>query len=103
MILIDFFGIAIEPAAFSAFMSKIFRPLILRKCVITKLDNFFMQNMKTAPDESQFCLTRVKFLGHLTGGNTITPIKSRLGAIMKLQPRSNKKNPWISWNAKFLK
>ena len=30
-----FYGISIGPAAFSAFMSKIFRPLILKKNVIT--------------------------------------------------------------------
>ena len=27
-----FYGISIEPAAFSAFMSKIVKPLILKKC-----------------------------------------------------------------------
>ena len=43
-----FYGISIEPAAFSAFMSKIFRPLkiflILKKNAITYLDNVFMQS-----------------------------------------------------------
>ena len=34
-----FYGISIGPAAFSAFMSKIFRPLILMKNAITYLDN----------------------------------------------------------------
>ena len=39
-----FYGISIEPAAFSAFMSKIFRPLILKKNAITYLDDVFMQS-----------------------------------------------------------
>ena len=34
-----FYGISIGPAAFSAFMSKIFRPLILKKNAITYLDD----------------------------------------------------------------
>ena len=80
-----FYGISIGPAAFSAFMSKIFRPLILKKNAITHLDDVFMQsqtkeqfftileqyhkflqnkNLKTVPDKSHFFLTRVKFLGH---------------------------------------
>ena len=66
-------------------MSKIFRPLILKKNAITYLDDVFMQsqtkgemftvsehyhkilqneNLKAAPDKSHFVLTRVKFLGH---------------------------------------
>ena len=70
-----FYGISIGPAAFSAFMSKIFRPLILKKHAITYLDEVFMQsqtkdemfiileqyhqilkkeNMKAAPDKSHF-------------------------------------------------
>ena len=39
-----FYGISIGPAAFSAFMSKIFRPLILSKNAITYLDDIFMQS-----------------------------------------------------------
>ena len=39
-----FYGISIGPAAFSAIMSKIFRPLILDKNVITNLDDIFMQS-----------------------------------------------------------
>ena len=38
-----FYGISIGPAAFSAFMSKIFRLLSLSKNVITNLDNVFTQ------------------------------------------------------------
>ena len=107
-----FYGISIGPAAFSAFMSEIFRPLILNKNAITYLDDVFMQsqtkdemfnvlekyhqillhkNIKAAPDESHFFLTRVKFLGHIIERNTITPLKSRIEAIQKLQPPSNKK------------
>ena len=80
-----FYGTSIGPAAFSAFMSKTFRPLILKKNAITYLDDVFMQsqtkeemftalekyhqillhkNMKAAPDKSHFFLTCVKFLGH---------------------------------------
>ena len=107
-----FYGISIGPAAFSAFMSKIFRPLILNKKAITYLDDVFMQsqtkdemftvleknrqillqeNMKAAPDKSHFFLIREKFLGHIIERNTITPLKSRIDAIQKLQPPSNKK------------
>ena len=39
-----FYGIFIGPAAFSAFMCKIFRPLILNKKAITYLDDVFMQS-----------------------------------------------------------
>ena len=99
-----FYGISIVPAAFSAFMSKIFRPLILKKNAITYLDDVFMQsqtkeemltvsehyhkilqneNLKAAPDKSHFFLTRVKFLGHNIERNTITPLKSRIDAIQK--------------------
>ena len=40
--------------------------------------------MKAAPDKSQF-------LGHIIEKNTLTPLKSRIDAIQKLQPPSNKK------------
>ena len=107
-----FYGISMGPAAFSAFMSKIFRPLILSKNAITYLDHVFMQsqtkdemfivlekchqvlqneNMKAAPDKSHFFLTRVKFRGHIMEKDTITPLKSRIDAIQKLQPSTNKK------------
>ena len=70
-----FYGISIGPAAFSNFMSKIFRQFILSKNAITYLDDVFMQsktkdemfivlekyhqilqnkNMKAAPDKSHF-------------------------------------------------
>ena len=49
------------------------------------------ENMKAAPDKSHFFLTRVKFLGHIIERNTITPSKSRIPAIQKLQPPTNKK------------
>ena len=47
--------------------------------------------MKAAPDKSHFVLTRVKFLGHNFERNTITPLKSHIEAIQKLQPPTNKK------------
>ena len=107
-----FYGISIGPAAFSDFMSKIFRPLILKKLVITYLDDVFMQsqtkdemfiileqyhqilkneNMKAAPDKSHFFIIRVKIFGHIIENNTITPLKSRIHAIQKLQPPTNEK------------
>ena len=46
--------------------------------------------MKAAPDKSHFFLIRLKFLGHIIGGNTITPLKYRIDAIFKLQPPSYK-------------
>ena len=47
--------------------------------------------MKAAPDKSPFVLTRVKFLGHIIERNSITPLKSRIDAIQKFQPPTNKK------------
>ena len=47
--------------------------------------------MRTTPEKSRFFLTRVKFLGHIKETNTITPIKSRIDAIDKLQLSSTKK------------
>ena len=106
-----FYGISIGPAAFSAFMSKVFRPLILKKNAVTYLDEIFMQSqtedkmfkvlekydqilqnkkMKAAPDKSYFFLPRVKVFGHIIAKNTITPMKSQKDAIQKLQPPSNK-------------
>ena len=73
-----FYGVSIGPAEFSAFMSKIFRPLILNKNAITYLNIVYMQsqtkdeilivlekyhqillheNMKAAPDKSHFSNT----------------------------------------------
>ena len=49
------------------------------------------ENMKEAPDKSHFFVTPVKFLGHIIETNTITPIKTRIDAIRKLQPPSNQK------------
>ena len=108
-----FYGASIGPAVFSAFMSKIFRPLILNKNASTYLDDVLMQsqtederfivleknhqtllheNMKAASDEPHFFLLRVKFHGHIIERNTITPLKSRIDAIRKLPPPCNKNN-----------
>ena len=98
-----FYGISIGPAAFSAFMSKIFRPLILKKNtqsqtkeeMLTVLEHYHKilqnENLKAAPDKSHFFLTRVKFLGHNIERKTRPPLKSRIDAIQKLQPPTNKK------------
>ena len=47
--------------------------------------------MKAAPDKSHYFLTREKFFGHIIEKDTITPLKSRIDAIQKLQPPTNKK------------
>ena len=47
--------------------------------------------MKADPDKSHFVLARVKFLGHIIKSSTITPLKLRIDAVLKLQPPSNKK------------
>ena len=49
------------------------------------------ENLKAAPNKSPFFPTRVKFLGLIIERNTITPLKSRVDAIQKFQPPSNKK------------
>ena len=93
-------------------MSKIFRPLILKKNAITYLDDVFMQsqtkdemfkvlekyhqilqneNLKAAPDKSHFFLTRVKFLGHNIERKTITPLKSRIDAIQNFNHQQIKR------------
>ena len=53
--------------------------------VLEKYHQILLQeNMKAAPDKSDFFLTRVKFLGHVIETNTITPLKSRIDAVRKL-------------------
>ena len=90
-----FNGISIGPAAFSALMSNILRPLILKKNAFTYWDDVFMQsktkdkmfivlekyhkilqnkNMKATQDKSHFFLTRVSFLGHIVDKHTIIPL-----------------------------
>ena len=49
------------------------------------------ENLKAAPDKSHFFLTRFEFSGHNFERITITPLKSRIAAIQKLQPPTNKK------------
>ena len=57
------------------------------------------ENMKAAPNKSHFFLTPVKFIGHYIEGNTITPLKFRIDAIIKLQLPSKKRKLRISWDA----
>ena len=45
----------------------------------------------TISDKSHFFLSCVKIVEHIIENSTITPLKSRIDAILKLQPRSNKK------------
>ena len=118
-----YYGISIGPAAFSAFLSKTFRPIILSKIVIKYLDDVLTQsqtkhemfkvldkyheillqeNRKATPNKSHVFLTRVKFYGHIIEKNTINPLKSRLDSIIKLQPPSNKKIQEFLGMANFL-
>ena len=106
-----FYGISIGPAAFSSFMSKIFRSLILNKNAITYFDNVFMQsqtkdeifsdlekchqillhkNMKAARINHIFSNTS-KIPWTDFERNTMTPLKSRIDAIQRFQTPSNKK------------
>ena len=96
------YGISIGPAAFSAFMSKTFRPLDLSNNVIAHLDDvctkqkrfevlvnshqiLLKESMKVATDKSNVFLTFVKLFGHIIEGTEITSFKSRTDAILKLQ------------------
>ena len=88
-----FYGISIGPAAFSSFMSKIFRPLIQQNRFIAYLDDVLMQthtindmfniilqyheilkeqNIKAAPDKFFFFLKEVKFLGNMIKKNDLS-------------------------------
>ena len=61
------------------------------------------ENLKAAPDKSHFFLTRVKFLGHNIERKTITPLKSRIDAIQKLQPPQIKRKSKTFLNVKLFK
>ena len=61
------------------------------------------ENLKAAPDKSHFFLTRVKFLGHNIERKTITPLKSRIDAIQKLEPPQTKRKSKNSLNVKLFK
>ena len=62
-------------------------------CTVLEQYHIILQNknLKAAPYKSHFFLTLVKFLGHNIERNTITPLKSHIDAIQKLQPPTNKK------------
>ena len=109
-----FYGISIGPAAFSAFMSRIFKPLILNKSAITTEDEIFIvlekyhqklqnKNMKAALDKSHFFLTRVKFLRHNIKKHYYpTEITNRCNSKTPTSYKQ-KENPRIFWNVEFLK
>ena len=48
------------------------------------------ENMKAVPDKTRFFLTLVKTLEHNVVGKSKTPSNSRIDAIIKFQPPSNK-------------
>ena len=100
------------PAAFSSFMSSVFKPLIRKNKIITYLNDVFIQdtttdtllltltqyhivleseNLKAAPDKSFFFLDSVKILGHHIQNSHIHPLKSKIDGSLKLQPPKNKK------------
>ena len=109
-----FYGISFGPAAFSYFMSSIFKPLIRKKNkIITYLDEVFIQdtttdtmlqtltqyhtvleneNLKAAPDKFFFFVDSVKFLGHQIQNNHIHQLKSKIDGFLKLQPPKKKRN-----------
>ena len=95
-----FYGISIGPAAFSSFMSSIFKPLIRKNKIITYLDDVFIhdtttdtmlqtltqyhtilenENLKAATDKSFFFLASVNF-----------SLKSKIDGFLKLQPPKKK-------------
>ena len=59
--------------------------------------------MKVAPDKSHSFVTHVKFLGHIIGGNTITPLNSRTDDIIKFQPPSKKRKAINSLESSFFR
>ena len=107
-----FYGVSIGPAAFSAFMSKSFRPYVLNKDLINNLDKVFIHpqktrkkihfktittksfqgKMKTAPNKPYFFLIRVKFPGHSIEGITINTFKITIRRNIKTLSPSNKEN-----------
>ena len=107
-----FYAISIGPAAFSSFMSSIFKPLIRKNKIITCLDDVLIpdtttdttlqtlthystilknENLKAAPDKSSFFLDSVKRLGYQIQNNNIHPLKSKINGFLKLQSPKNKK------------
>ena len=75
-----FSGTSIGPAAFLAFMRKIFLPYIINKNVITYLDDAIPNKTRNVYSfRSNLILkcfpTRVKVPGHIFEGNTITSSK----------------------------
>ena len=107
-----FYGVSINPAAFSSFMNSIFKPLIRKKRLSQNLDDVFIQdttdtmihtwdhyqkklkneNLKATRDKPFFFLESVKFLGHQIQIYYIHPIIFRIDGFLKLQPPKNKKN-----------
>ena len=62
-----------------------------------KTPHFPAKNKKAAPDKSKFFLPRVNFSGHIIEETTITPLKSRVIAISKLQPPSKSSKNFLDW------
>ena len=107
-----FYGISIGPAAFSFFMSSIFKALIIKNKIITYLDDVFIQdtttdtmlqaltqyhtileneNLKAAPDKSIFFSDSIKLSGHQIQNNHIHTLKSKIDGFLKLQPPQKQK------------
>ena len=76
---------------FIAYLNDVFLQPQTKKSfkVLDKKNKIFLkENLKTAPDESHFFLTPVKFHGQIRHHNT--PLRSRIDAILRLQPLCNK-------------
>ena len=108
-----FYGFSIGSAAFSSFMSSIFKPLIRKKNkIVTYLEDVFIQgttteamlkiltqyhtvlkneNLKAAPGKSFFFLDSVNFLGYQIQNNHTNPLKSKIDGFLKLPASKNKK------------
>ena len=100
-----------QTSIFSELLSKQFWPLVLRKRVVTYLDDdsdklqtktemftsswkthqtFKTKKLKAAPKKSHFFLKMSKFLGHIIKWKTMKTWKFRKIANLKLQSTSNK-------------
>ena len=106
-----YYFISSGPAAFSSFMSSIFKSLIRKYKIITYLDNVFIQDttkdtmlqtldqyhnilqtekLKAAPNKSFFFSDSVNFLGQKIQNNHIQPLKSKISQITTTKKKETK-------------
>ena len=105
-----FYGISIGPAAFASILTHFLYPLFRKRTVITYVDDIFIQtnpyeqmyktlqdyhkillkeNLKAAPDKTNFLLKKSKFLGHIIEDKNVKPLTSRIDGFQKLEPPTN--------------